>query len=259
MRDRSLLCSLILAGGIHFAVLFCSLPAVSLRADVPPMLEVTLAPAPARASCAAEPQKKTPEPAVRTKQESVRPAKPVAEIPPKKPKPSLEPEPVPAPEPEPEVVEVPEPEPQQVSDEIEQVGEFAVSSASADGGVDALAAGEYPAVGTATGDAASVSPFFLGDGAGYDSAPAYSHNPKPKYPRAARQAGQEGAAILRVEALSSGKVGRMIVEKSTGYELLDREAVEAVKRWRFKPAQKGAQPITAWVRIPIEFDLREAR
>ena len=89
--------------------------------------------------------------------------------------------------------------------------------------------------------------------------PAYSYNPKPKYPRAARLMGQEGQAVLRVEVLSSGKAGKIMVEKSTGYELLDREAVEAVKRWRFQPAQRKNSPVNAWVRIPIEFNLRESK
>ncbi len=51
-------------------------------------------------------------------------------------------------------------------------------------------------------------------------------------------------------------LGQIEVKKSSRYEALDQSALEAVKKWRFIPAQKGREPIPFWVNIPIKFELR---
>ncbi len=61
--------------------------------------------------------------------------------------------------------------------------------------------------------------------------------------------------ILKVEVLPNGRVGQIEVKDSSGYELLDRSALTAVKRWKFIPAKKGEAPISLWVNIPIKFQL----
>ena len=42
---------------------------------------------------------------------------------------------------------------------------------------------------------------------------------------------------------------------SSGYERLDRAAVEAVRHWRFAPARRGTETIAAWALVPILFQL----
>ncbi|MDI6764379.1 MAG: energy transducer TonB [Thermodesulfobacteriota bacterium] len=86
--------------------------------------------------------------------------------------------------------------------------------------------------------------------------PRYAENPKPLYPREARKKGYEGEVLLRVEVLSNGRVGEIEVRRSSGYEVLDRSAITAVKQWRFVPAKKDETTIPVWVNIPITFQLR---
>lgn len=86
--------------------------------------------------------------------------------------------------------------------------------------------------------------------------PRYVENPKPVYPREARIKGYEGEVILRVEVLTNGHVGQIEIRRSSGYETLDRSAIEAIKKWRFIPAQKGEERVTFWVNIPIRFQLQ---
>jgi TonB family protein len=86
--------------------------------------------------------------------------------------------------------------------------------------------------------------------------PKYAENPKPLYPQEARKKGYEGEVLLRVEVLSSGRVGEIEVKRSSGHEVLDRSAISAVKQWRFIPAKKGETPIPVWVNIPVAFQLR---
>lgn len=87
--------------------------------------------------------------------------------------------------------------------------------------------------------------------------PAYLHNPKPIYPMAARRAGYEGKVIVRALIQTDGSAERVEVKKSSGYELLDRAALEAVRKWRFIPAKRGSEPIVEWVDIPWIFKLEE--
>ncbi len=86
--------------------------------------------------------------------------------------------------------------------------------------------------------------------------PRYAENPRPLYPREARRKGYQGEVLLKVQVLSNGTVGEVEVKRSSGYELLDHSAITAVKAWKFSPARKGETPITAWVHIPIAFQLR---
>jgi len=86
--------------------------------------------------------------------------------------------------------------------------------------------------------------------------PRYAENPKPLYPQEARKRGYEGEVLLRVEVLSNGWVGEIEVKRSSGHDILDRSAIQAVKQWKFVPAQKGETPVSVWVIIPVIFQLR---
>lgn len=88
-----------------------------------------------------------------------------------------------------------------------------------------------------------------------DTRAAYLANPRPPYPVAARRMGWEGKVLLRVEVLADGTCGTVAVAVGSGYRLLDEAAAEAVKRWRFVPARRGAEPVAAWVEIPVVFRL----
>ena len=86
--------------------------------------------------------------------------------------------------------------------------------------------------------------------------PKYAENPKPLYPREARNKGFQGEVVLKVEVLSNGLVGQVEVKKSSGHEILDRSALSAVKHWKFFPAKRGESAISFWVNIPIKFQLQ---
>ena len=79
----------------------------------------------------------------------------------------------------------------------------------------------------------------------------------PSYPRSARLAGVEGVSFLKVEVLTDGSVGRILIEKSSGNLDLDRAAKAAVSQWQFAPARQGEKRVKAWVMIPVRFRLSE--
>ncbi len=87
--------------------------------------------------------------------------------------------------------------------------------------------------------------------------PLYRENVPPVYPEMARIRGYEGVVLVYAEILPDGRVGNMKIRKSSGYAILDKSAVEAVKPWKFEPAKKSGKPLTVWVELPIKFVLHD--
>jgi protein TonB len=84
----------------------------------------------------------------------------------------------------------------------------------------------------------------------------YLKNPRPAYPGRAKREGWEGTTVLRVQVQPSGKPGAIKIQKSSGRDVLDEAANEAVKKWTFSPATQGGKPIAGWVTVPIVFRLQ---
>jgi len=84
----------------------------------------------------------------------------------------------------------------------------------------------------------------------------YLKNPRPAYPELAQRRGWEGEVLLRVRVSADGRPVAVSVQKSSGRDLLDTAAVEAVRSWSFVPAHQGSQAIVGWVTVPIVFHLQ---
>ena len=61
--------------------------------------------------------------------------------------------------------------------------------------------------------------------------------------------------MLRVLIGADGLPQKVEVSQSSGYERLDRQAQEAVMRWRFVPGKRGGVPEAMWYQVPINFVL----
>lgn len=83
----------------------------------------------------------------------------------------------------------------------------------------------------------------------------YLNNPAPIYPRVSRRLREQGVVMLRVHVLPSGTPEVVELKTSSGSPRLDDSAVEAVRKWKFVPAQSGGRAVSAWVIVPIEFSL----
>jgi protein TonB len=84
----------------------------------------------------------------------------------------------------------------------------------------------------------------------------YAQNPKPDYPAVAKSRGWSGKVLLKVQVSAQGNSDSVAIEQSSGHEILDESAVEAVKKWRFIPAKRGETPVASSVIVPIVFTLR---
>jgi len=85
----------------------------------------------------------------------------------------------------------------------------------------------------------------------------YLANPPPEYPRLSRELGEEGRVELRVHVTTRGLPDDITPHRSSGYERLDRAALQAVWRWKFVPARLGQEAQSGWVIVPISFNLRK--
>jgi protein TonB len=85
--------------------------------------------------------------------------------------------------------------------------------------------------------------------------PDYGANSPPTYPPLAREKGYEGTVYLRALVERDGRVGNLLIDRSSGHEILDRAAVDSVRGWTFLPAQKDGKPVASWVLLPVKFVL----
>lgn len=84
----------------------------------------------------------------------------------------------------------------------------------------------------------------------------YLKNPRPPYPGVAQRNGWQGTTLLRVQVTPNGKPGAITVQRSSGKDVLDEAAINAVKKWSFVPATQGGVPIGGVVTVPIVFRLQ---
>jgi protein TonB len=75
----------------------------------------------------------------------------------------------------------------------------------------------------------------------------------PDYPLDARQEGVTGAVELEVEVNPEGYVERATVTSSSGDGRLDAAAVRAALTWRYRPARRDGQAISAIDHATFDF------
>lgn len=83
-------------------------------------------------------------------------------------------------------------------------------------------------------------------------------NEPPNYPEHDRRLGHEGVVVLTVAVAASGDVHRVDLKTPCPYPGLNREAVRAVRAWRFEPARRHGEPVSSETDVEIEFRLRSA-
>jgi len=91
----------------------------------------------------------------------------------------------------------------------------------------------------------------------YEEPPVAIKQIPPVYPAFAKSAGIEGSVYLEVEVLVDGTVGAIEVRKSlmAGPNGMDEAAVNAVRQWKYQPAQSNGKPVAVWISFPVDFSL----
>lgn len=86
------------------------------------------------------------------------------------------------------------------------------------------------------------------------TAPTLLYKVEPEYSEEARKAKFQGTVVLYVEVDPSGKAINPKVIRSLGLGL-DEKAIEAIKKWKFKPGYKDGKPVTVAATIEVNFRL----
>ena len=100
-------------------------------------------------------------------------------------------------------------------------------------------------------DGVSEPVYRMGDGV---KPPKVTYQPQPEYSEEGRQKHIAGHVVLAITVTSKGEVTQIRVVKSLGSGL-DEKAVEAVRKWKFKPARKDGKPVSVSVAVDISFPL----
>jgi protein TonB len=74
-----------------------------------------------------------------------------------------------------------------------------------------------------------------------------------EYPALLRDAGIGGAPVVWIHIATTGEVDDARVFESSGFEALDRAALNVARAMTFNPAMNGDAVTDAWVQIPIRF------
>ncbi len=100
-----------------------------------------------------------------------------------------------------------------------------------------------------------------GDGLGgeeVDSPPTPISKLPPTYPTALLSKGVGGRVMISCVIDASGQVASSTIKQSSGYSDLDKAALSAVARWKFKPAVKDGRPIKSTCSVPFNFEVKKS-
>ncbi len=120
------------------------------------------------------------------------------------------------------------------------------------GGGTGIGPGSGAGVGPGFGGGTGGGPYRAGSGI---TPPRLVFEERPHYTETARQRGIEGYVVLELVVLRDGSVGDIRIIRRLGAGL-DEQALQAVRQWRFLPAERLGSPVDVVVEVAVEFKLR---
>ena len=94
-------------------------------------------------------------------------------------------------------------------------------------------------------------------GGDLDSPPTAVNKLPPTYPSSLLSKGIGGRVLVTCTVDAEGRVIAASVSQSSGQPELDKAAISAVNKWKFKPATKGGRKIKATCVVPFNFEVRK--
>ena len=88
-----------------------------------------------------------------------------------------------------------------------------------------------------------------------DASAATLRNSPPEYPVESRRRHEQGTVRLRVLITVEGRVKEIGVTRSSGFDRLDKAALDAVRKWHFQPGSQAGVPVEAVGTLAIPFTL----
>lgn len=100
----------------------------------------------------------------------------------------------------------------------------------------------------------SDNPFGSGE---LDGPPQPIHKIQPTYPSSLLSRGIGGRVVVRCVVDTEGKVISTKIQSSSGHRELDRAAISAVSRWKFKPGSRGGEKVKSVCNVPFNFEVKK--
>jgi protein TonB len=144
--------------------------------------------------------------------------------------------------------EEPEPEPEEMVEESTDL-DLGLDLGDLTSGTGGGFIMEIPKFGMKGGDDA-----FGGD---LDSPPTPVNKLPPTYPSSLLNKGIGGRVLVTCTVDAEGRVAGTSIKQSSGHPDLDKAAISAVNKWKFKPATKGGRRIKATCVVPFNFEVRK--
>lgn len=114
-----------------------------------------------------------------------------------------------------------------------------------------VGSGEGPGFGPGKGGGIGGGLYRVGGGV---SAPVPIFKVEPEYSEEARKAKFQGTVVLSIVVDEQGHPKNFRVVRPLGLGL-DERAIEAVQKWRFRPAQKDGKPVPVMATVEVNFRL----
>jgi TonB family protein len=114
-----------------------------------------------------------------------------------------------------------------------------------------LGAGNGAGVGSGSGQGAGGGIYNVGGGV---SAPVAIYQPEPEFSDQARRAKYQGVVALQIVVTPQGRTADIQVVRHLGMGL-DQKAIEAVRKYRFRPAMYHGHPVAVRVIVEVDFHL----
>ena len=90
-----------------------------------------------------------------------------------------------------------------------------------------------------------------------DIMPEMIYQVAPEYPTDAEEKGIEGDVWIKALIDKQGNTVKAIVYESSGTASLDKSALAAAQKFRYKPALQDDKPVAVWVKFKVKFTLDE--
>jgi protein TonB len=83
----------------------------------------------------------------------------------------------------------------------------------------------------------------------------YLRNPTPSYPAMSRRLGEQGNVLVQTLIGADGVPQKALILRSSGFERLDRAALETAMKWRYVPGMRAGVAEAMWFKVPLRFVL----
>lgn len=84
---------------------------------------------------------------------------------------------------------------------------------------------------------------------------SYLQNPALSYPSMSARLGEQGKVLVRVLIGADGRPQKAELKRTSGFDRLDRAALDYVMKCRYVPGKVGGTPQTMWYEAPVNFVL----